>query len=232
MAKTPRRTPKLLPAAPPGASRDPLSCRAIVDAAMRLVDAQGVEALSMRTLASSLSVQAMSLYSHFSNKDDILTALTRRVISEMPLPNPKHSPRRRLTDLARAYRGIGHAHPNVFPLVVLRPKPLDAALVATEHALRAFLEAGLAPREAIRAQRALLAYIRGITLWEIGWYMTGRRKGPGDRPTPSVISEIRTLDPEKFPTLTGMADRMSTFDPNDEFEQTLKMILDALLAGA
>lgn len=219
------------PSVTPPPTRDRLSCRAIVDAALTLADAHGVEALSMRTLASSLSVQAMSLYSHFSNKDDILTALTRRVISEMPLPDPAHAPRRRLAQLARAYRDIGHRHPNIFPLVVLRPQPIDAALVATECALRAFLDAGLSPRRAISAQRTLLAFVRGFTLWEIGGFATGRRDGPGGRPRASVLAEVRALDPDRFPTVSRLVDRMLDFEPDEEFGRALRIVLDALLEG-
>lgn len=232
MARRPSQNARTAPPAPAaGPARDRLSCRAIVDAAMTLADAQGVDALSMRTLASSLSVQAMSLYSHFTNKDDLLTALTRRVISEMPLPNPRHAPRRRLADLARAYRDIGHRHPNIFPLVVLRPQPLDAALVTTECALRAFLDAGLPARRAISAQRTLLAFVRGFTLWEIGGFATGRRDGPGGRPRASVIAEVRALDPERFPTVSRLVDRMIAFEPDEEFDRALRIVLDALLEG-
>ena len=70
------------------ADRIPLSRERIITAAVAIVDAQGLEALSMRKLGASLGVEAMSLYNHVTNKDDVLDGVLDHVLREVPLPDP------------------------------------------------------------------------------------------------------------------------------------------------
>jgi AcrR family transcriptional regulator len=70
------------------ASSPALTRRAIVAAAVRIADAEGIAALSMRRLATDLDSGVMSLYRHIANKDELLTAITRAVCDEHPYPQP------------------------------------------------------------------------------------------------------------------------------------------------
>ncbi|MFE9611054.1 TetR/AcrR family transcriptional regulator [Streptomyces sp. NPDC006012] len=65
-----------------------LTRRAIISAAIRIADAEGIAALSMRRLAHDLDSGVMSLYRHIANKDELLTAITRSVCEEHPYPSP------------------------------------------------------------------------------------------------------------------------------------------------
>lgn len=68
------------------AARQPLSTEAVIETALRLVDRDGLEALSMRRVAQELETGAASLYAYFANKDELLEQLLDRVIGEIPLP--------------------------------------------------------------------------------------------------------------------------------------------------
>src|SRR5215510_9379914 len=69
--------------------RRPLSRERILAAALELVDEQGIDALSMRKLGQALGYEAMSLYNHVANKDDLLDGILDLVLAEMEPPDPE-----------------------------------------------------------------------------------------------------------------------------------------------
>jgi AcrR family transcriptional regulator len=89
-------------------TRPRLSRQRVLDAALALADARGIDALSMRSLGAELGVEAMSLYHHVSNKDDLLAALVDRVFAEVELPADddgwKEAMRRRAAPCGRRWR--------------------------------------------------------------------------------------------------------------------------------
>src|SRR6267143_6978609 len=68
--------------------RLPLSRERVLRAAMALADESGIDSLSMRRLGQQLGVEAMSLYNHVANKDDILSGIVDMVVSDFDLPTP------------------------------------------------------------------------------------------------------------------------------------------------
>ena len=66
--------------------RSPLTKSAILNASLRLADEHGLEQLSMRKVAQSLNAEAMSLYNHIKNKEDLLDGILGLVVSEFELP--------------------------------------------------------------------------------------------------------------------------------------------------
>ena len=211
-------------------SRRPrLSCARITQHAIRIIDRSGTESLSMRSLSSSLGVEAMSLYAHFASKDELLGAVAAALLDEVELPAIRSSPRSRLESLARGMRLLGHKHPNAFALVILNPQRLASALRLTEFALHAFTDAGLSGRAAVQAQRVLLGFVRGYTLWEIGGFAIGCRPGPGRPVRARVARDLRALGQPRFPNIHRFADELTHFSPDAEFESGVRLILDATL---
>src|SRR5205807_8274563 len=100
------------------APRGALSRERIVEAAVGLIDGEGLDALSMRRLGAALGVEAMSLYRHFPSKAALLEAVVARLLAELPVPAPTAA---RWQDafraLARAYRVLLTRHPNAIPLL-------------------------------------------------------------------------------------------------------------------
>lgn len=120
---SPARTPKKRPA--------PVTRDEIVTASLAIIDAEGLDALSMRRLARDLGIEAMSLYHHFPNKDAILDAVVAAMIRQMTLPDPMPSSWvDQLVELIDAFRRALVAHPNAVPVMLTRPlaPPEDAML--------------------------------------------------------------------------------------------------------
>src|ERR671913_1313899 len=101
--------------------RQPLSRQRILEAAVRFVDREGLEALSMRKLGSELGVEAMSLYNHVPNKDALLDGMVEVLLGELEVPAESQSWEERIRQGYGAFRRLAHRHPNVFPLLVNRP---------------------------------------------------------------------------------------------------------------
>jgi len=103
--------------------RAPLTRQRVADAALALIDDQGLEGLSMRKLGASLGVEAMSLYNHVSNKDDLLHAVTDELYVKIlgAYGEPKGDWRSKARRMAAGYVHVAAEHPNAIPLLVERP---------------------------------------------------------------------------------------------------------------
>ena len=201
----------------------------VVQTAVRLAERQGLDAISMRTLATELGVEAMSLYSHVPSKQVLLGRMASHVVNTVPTPRASLPPRERLLRLARAIRASAGAHPNVFPLVVLLPLEIHSAARFTEFTLQAFIDAGLTDTQAIRGMRLFLSYVRGYVLWEIGGFAAGRRASPTRRVHPQVLGDVERLEPELFPQTRRLARTMVRTNPDTDFRDGCIRMLDAML---
>jgi AcrR family transcriptional regulator len=110
-----------------------LSRNAIVDAALRIVDAEGVAGLSMRKLAADLGVRGPSLYHHFASKDEILEAIVEQINSQIDLDQAGPGWEAALTSYAYQLRAILSAHPHIVEFLALRPVTKHAGLRIYEH---------------------------------------------------------------------------------------------------
>src|ERR1700754_3534467 len=154
--------------------RSPLTREDVFSAALRLIDADGVEALSMRRLGKALDRDPMRLYRFASSKDVLLDGVVELVLGELKVPvaeagNWEDVLRR----TARAFRRIALAHPHVVPLLVTRPlaTPLALRPLGTlrplENLLELLIEAGFDPRGALHAYRLYFGFLNGHVLNEL-----------------------------------------------------------------
>ena len=151
--------------------RKPLTREELVEAAIRIADNEGLEALSMRRLGRAVGVEAMSLYNHVDGKDSLLEAILERVISriEMPDGDDWKAVLRERTLRARA---------------ALLPHPwaaalLESTLVASpeklrqgDHILGVLRRGGFPLNLAYRAFMTIDSYLYGFLLQEIHWPST------------------------------------------------------------
>lgn len=126
----------------PAQRAGPLSADAVVDAAVRIVQADGAEALTMRRLADELGAAVTAIYWHVGNRDALLDLLVTRLLAEMGDPHPVgDTPRRRLCSLAHEWRRRLLERPELVGLADGRGKtaamfqPVQAALAAELAAL-------------------------------------------------------------------------------------------------
>src|SRR5438874_328654 len=90
----------------------------VVQRALELADAEGIDAITMRRLGSLLGVEGMALYTHVRDKDDLLSAVGAVLLDELELEPRAHADwRGRIESVARAWSGLRGRHPRSFPLV-------------------------------------------------------------------------------------------------------------------
>lgn len=155
-----------------GLSRD-----RIVDAALELIDEQGMAAVTMRALAARLGVEAMSLYRHVENRDKLFDAVVDRIVNELNeddqvSPSPVRGWRPYLAEVARGIRRYARAHPHAFPLVATRPteapwiNPPLRSVDWIEAFLAALLADGFTDEQVLFAYRTFNGFLLGYLLLE------------------------------------------------------------------
>jgi AcrR family transcriptional regulator len=203
-------------------ARERLSRARVIDAALQLMDAEGLDALTMRRLGRELGVEAMSLYNHVHDKDDLLEGVCERVMSEFSFPQPTEDWISTGKEAARSWRRLLKAHPNVLSLFAERTKPLSTpdALRPMEFALSVLMSAGLSDREALMAFHSFGGYIQGFVMMELGqmWHT-----GDPTQPVP-------TLDASEFPCVAAVLPHMSEQDIDEQFEFGLDLMVTGLAA--
>lgn len=156
------------PKTDPGPARVPLSKEAVLRAAIALADESGIDALSMRRLAEKVGVEAMSLYTHVKNKDEILDGIVDLVVSEIALPKGrdwKAAMRRR----AISAHQVLLRHPWAAGLVESRMSLGGPGLRLCNAVLGELRQAGFPIELAYHAFLTLDSYIYGFTLQELSW---------------------------------------------------------------
>lgn len=151
-------------------SRGRLSRDRIIEAALRVMDDEGLEAVTMRRIGRELGVEAMSLYNHVEDKEDILEGVTERVMNEFEFPDTTSDWAEDARAMAREWRRLLGLHPSVCQLLAERHKPLEglATYRAMDSALGVLRRAGLSARDAAQAFNALGGYILGFVMMEQG----------------------------------------------------------------
>ena len=117
-----------MPATDRQSARPRLSRERVLEAAVSLADANGIEALSMRRLGEQLGVEAMSLYKHVANKDDLLDAMVDSVFAEIDLASGEPDWRAAVRRRAVSVRAVLARHPWAVPLMQSRANPGPSTL--------------------------------------------------------------------------------------------------------
>jgi AcrR family transcriptional regulator len=141
--------------------------RQIALAAQELIDADGVDALSMRALADRVGIRAPSIYKHFENKEAVEAAVISAVFEEVAIDNEAviEGSDRPLFALADAYREYARRHPHLYRLVTERP--LNRAALAEGVEQRAVLTMVRAAGDDRDLARAFWAFAHGMTILEL-----------------------------------------------------------------
>jgi AcrR family transcriptional regulator len=150
----------------PAPTREPLSRDRIIDAAIDLADGGGLAGLSMRRLAASLGVEAMSLYHHVRNKDDVLGGSLERVLADLRFPAPGTPWKAALRTLAMSAHDVLDAHRWAAAILMTPGVSSPTRGRWMEATLGALAAARLPPGLADHAYHALDSYVVGFTLWQ------------------------------------------------------------------
>jgi AcrR family transcriptional regulator len=211
----------------PRRRRGPLTRERVLQAALELADAGGFHSLSMRKVAAALGVEAMSLYNHVANKEDIVDGLVDIVFSEIDVPEPgsldwKTAMRRRAISVREAL----NRHRWAVGLMEGRMSPGPANVHNHNAVMGCLREGGFEFRDAVHAYSVMDAYIYGFALQERGL--------PFDAPeeTAQVMRRQRENVPsmDDYPYLVETAIELEKagYDYETEFLFGLGLILDGI----
>lgn len=208
------------------AVRAPLTKERALEAAVALADAQGLEGLTMRRLASALGVEAMSLYHHLPGKDAVLDGMVDLVFAEVELPVVGGAWREVMRARMSSMRAALVRHP--WALRILESRATPGALTLAHHdAMLGCLRAAGFPLElAGHAYSVLDSYLYGFVHTEVTLPFRGEAE------TFEVARGIfERLPPGAFPHLVEFAQGrvlQPGYDYADEFPVGLELILEGL----
>jgi TetR/AcrR family tetracycline transcriptional repressor len=212
-----------------GTERRPLSVGRILDAALHLVDAEGLEALTMRRLAAELGVAPMALYSHVRSKDELLAGLLDQVAGEVELPADGIPWKEGLAGLARSIRSVLLAHPALVPLVGDDKSHGRNVLRIFEAVLRMLRAAGFEDVEMSRAFYSVFVYTMGFVGAEAGWNQ-GLGAGPEERAEweRQMRLSFESLPIREFPLTVELAPILARCADDEFFEYGLRALLSGI----
>ncbi|MFI8185944.1 TetR/AcrR family transcriptional regulator [Actinacidiphila glaucinigra] len=214
----------------PQPARKTLTRQLVVRAAVELADAGGLETISMRKVGEAVGVEAMSLYNHVANKEDLLDGMVDVVFGEVELPKPGGDWRQAMRQRAISMRLVLSRHRWAIGLMESRSTPGPATLRHHDAVLGCLREGGLSLTLTAHAVSVLDSYIYGFALQEktlpfgspeetaelAGSIMSGF--GDGEYPYLTEIATAHVMRPG--------------YSYGDEFEAGLDLILNGLQRAA
>ncbi len=213
-------------------ARKPLTREAIADAALHVVDSEGMDALSMRRLAQELGVQASALYTHVSGKGELLQLLIDRVAGAVVLPDADADRwQEQLKDVVRSIYREFLRHRDLAG-ASLANIPTGPNVLALTDRLLAILLAGRLPRRVAGYAADLIPQFVAVSAYERSVFEERLERQP--EYFESVREYWSALPAERFPVLAGMLDAIFEPDegPDDRFEFGLDVLVRGLAAFA
>ncbi|MFD6157709.1 TetR/AcrR family transcriptional regulator C-terminal domain-containing protein [Nocardia sp. NPDC060256] len=217
--------------ATPGRGESPVTRAAVLDAALAIIDSDGVDGLSMRRLADAVGRDPMVIYRHLPNKAAVLDGVAEIVVAQLSVDATDPDWAAQLRTVARDFRGLALAHPKVVPLLVTRPLATPLGLRPTsvvrplEDLLALLTRAGFAGADALHIYRALFGFLYGHVLNELQEIV--------ERPeeTDEVLRlGLHRLPIGEFPLLRELAPVLAAYDGAVELERGLDILLNGLAA--
>ena len=212
-----------------GRNMGQLSRSMILQTALSIVDRDGVDRLSMRRLSDALGRDPVMIYRHVPNKAAVLDGVAEIVLAQLSVDNTDPDWAGQLRTVARAFRQLALAHPNVVPLLVTRPlaTPLGqrppGMLRPLEDVLTLLTSAGFVGEEALHIYRMLFGFLYGHILNELQEII--------ERPeeTDDVLRlGLHRFAIAEFPRLRALAPALANYDGAAELDRFLDLLLPGL----
>jgi AcrR family transcriptional regulator len=204
----------------------------VLATALELIDRDGIERLSMRRLAGALGRDPMTLYRYAPNKTALLDLVAESVLAQLKVDSSDRDWMAQLRTVARDYRRLALAHPNVVPLLVTRPLATPLALRPPgtlrplEDVLTLLTGAGVSGSDALHIYRALFGFIHGHVLNELQEIV----ENP-DETDDLLRLGLQRLPIGEFPLLRSLASVLISYDGATELERGLDLVLTGLVAS-
>jgi len=202
----------------------------VLATALEMIDRDGVDALSMRRLGAALDRDPMILYRHASGKAALLDGVVETVLAELCVDPADPDWTGQLRAVARDYRALALAHPNVVPLLVTRPLATPLALRPPgtlrplEDLLALLTGAGFSGTDALHIYRAFFGFLNGHVLNELQELV----ENP-DETDDLLRLGMHRLPLTEFPLLRGLAHALASYDGAAELERGLDILIIGLV---
>jgi AcrR family transcriptional regulator len=208
----------------PGRRRQPLSRETIVDAAVAILDAEGVDALTVRRLGEALNTGSATLYWHIGGKDELAELVYDRVMSEVELPeaDPAHW-EEQTKELARRTYRVMLSHRDVVRLSIGRVPVGPSMVRIMEWSLDLARKAGIPDQPAAYFGDILGRYVDASVL-EV--------TATGGAPLEQVGEYFRSLPEDRFPNMVALSKAMFAGSDEDRFEFGLDVLVRGFAAYA
>jgi TetR/AcrR family tetracycline transcriptional repressor len=209
--------------------RGSLTRERIVEAALRLADEKGLDALTMPTLARRLESGVMTLYGYVQNKEDLLDAIAQRGLADLQLPQPLPPDASGvLTAWGRAMRRTLIAHPSL-PMIFLSQSVIGAGIFrGIERLLGRLGQSGMPPAVGVHAIYAVLTYTTGFVAWELPRTVLQTQS----QYAADWRREFASLPPESFPLTGGVIGDLSRVAGEEQYELGLEALATGLTGGS
>jgi TetR/AcrR family tetracycline transcriptional repressor len=220
-------------AAPSSADAPKVSRDAIVATALRILEAEGPDGLSMRKVGAACGVRGPSLYWHFTNKDELLDEMVDAALGDVDAGDPDQPWIEQAATIARSLRAVLLAHPGLATIIPTRLALGPNALDKIEAGIAAGRRAGFSARQAGAAYYAVTTFVIGFVLQERAAPLAELGGPDPDAPARrEVVERVQALPGETHPNLVGMADEITDMQLDDLFEFCLTALLRGLEAQA
>lgn len=198
--------------------RQRLSPEAIAAAAIRLADADGLEAVSIRRVAAELDARAMSLYDHFASKRELLASMNDEVVGEMLVSQPlPEAWREAVAVSARKMYAAYASHPWAIFVAAARPEPGPNAIKLAKQMARGVATLPLAHGDVWQVQGIVNDYVVGYS------FRTVASPSPED-----MEAAVAPTDVVEFPELAALPDNLRNRSSIERFELGLQTVLDGI----
>jgi AcrR family transcriptional regulator len=204
--------------------RVPLSRERVLDAAIKLADQGGLESLSMRKLGQELGVEAMAVYYHFANKDEVIDGIVDIVFSQIDLPASGADWKSAMRQRAISLRDVLLRHRWAIGLMESRRKPGPANLRHHDVVIGSLRSAGLNMPTIAHAYSLVDSYVYGFALFAMNLPFD-----PSEEVADLGQGVLRAYPVNAYPNLVAYISAMRPgYNYGDEFEYGLDLILDGL----
>ena len=198
-----------------------LSRDKIVDAALRLMEREGLQGVSMRKLAQELDAGAATLYWHVGDKEQLLGLMLDRIVGQSKVvePDPEHW-QEQVKQLARNARELFKSHRDAAQLSMGRIPTGPNSLPVLERYLAVLASASLPPR--------VIAYASDMFSLFVGAFAFEESMPPPD--VAAMGAAMQGLSPEEYPHLTSLSAALMAGDTDERFEWALELLVRGLEA--
>jgi AcrR family transcriptional regulator len=226
--------PQVSPRSTPRSTRDrpakaPLSQEAVVDAALAILKSDGLEAVTMRRVATALDTGAASLYVYVSGREALFEAMLDRVTAgiELESPDPSRWRAQLHSLLERMHRALV-THPGMAAMTLVDPPTTEAVLDVTENMLGILIAGEIDPRTAAWACDVLVMLVTAVASEDD--VRRAEAQSDPDAWRERIYTTFAGLPRERFPLISAYAAQMIAGDSEERFRFAIDTVIDGILA--